>query len=226
MRTTKKGTDVIVTFASKNYAHWLDLLLKSYRKSNPGKKAKIYLIMTEDDFKEYKSDKDFEYHWIPAHESLDMTENSEGRIRSILRLKTTLILIELLLHTDRFLWVDADSIITKDITPLLDKIGEYDFLCTSRPWKEGDYCKLAAAVLGVANKPHMIKFMAQSTLDVWSHWEGWWSEQLHLYRNLNDKIKHYALTPLEHSIKNKHDAIIIAHHANEYEDMVDIYEKM
>lgn len=217
---------MIVTFASKNYAHYLDLLLKSYRKSNPGKKAKVYLIMTEEDFKQYKSDKFIEYHWIPAHESLNMTENSAGVIRSILRLKTTLILIELLLHSDKFLWVDADSVILKDISPLLDKIGEYDFLCTHRPWKDNPQQRLAAAVLAFSNKPHVIKFLAKSTLDVWSHWEGWWSEQLHIYNNITKQIKHYELSEKEHSIKNNHKAIIVARHANNFEDLKNYYEQM
>ena len=38
---------MLLTFATKNYEHWLELLLKSYRKTNPEGKATVYIIADE-----------------------------------------------------------------------------------------------------------------------------------------------------------------------------------
>lgn len=211
---------MILTFATKNYAHWLALLLRSYRKTNPNRRAKVYLIMEREDFEQYHSDGITEYRWIPVHESLDMTMQ-KNKVRSALRLKTSLILWELVLNPGvKFIWCDADCIILKDIQPLLDKLEDFDLLCTMRPWKPIDQQKLAAGVMGLRSNPATVELFAKASRDVWGHWEGWYSDQLHVYTNLTDRIALHSLTEQEHSIKNNKDTIIMSHHANGYEDLV------
>lgn len=218
---------MLLTFSTKNYARWLDLLIRTYRKTNPERKIKAYLVMEQEDFAKYQTDELSEYLWIPVNESLNMEINDQGKVRSVLRLKTSLILWELILNPGgKFLWVDADSIVLKDIGPLLDKLEEYDFLCTSRPWKPVDQQKLAAGVMGFRSSPDIIKFIARSSIDVWGHWEGWYSEQLHIYRNLTPEIRHYSFTEEEHSLKNSRDTIIMSHHANKYERLKELCEEI
>jgi len=210
---------MLLTFATKNYAHWLDLLLRSYRKTNPGRRAKIYLIMDKEDFDQYQSDDLFEFHWIPAYESLDMTVK-KGKIKAALRLKTSIILWELIdNHGEKFIWCDADCIVLNDIEPLLNKLDEYNFLATMRPWKPIDQQKLSAGVMGIRSNRLMVEFFAKASRHVWGHWEGWYSDQLNIYKNMPDKMKFYSLTEQEHSLKNTKHTIIMSHHANGYEDL-------
>lgn len=214
---------MILTFSTKHYAHWLDLLIKTYRKTNPGKRAKVYLLMNFQDFDRYKSDDLIEYHWVPIHESLNM-DLEKGRVRSVLRFKTSLILWELILNPgEKFIWTDADCLVLKDIQPILDKLDTYDFLCSLRPWKKAEQHRLAAGVMGFRSTQATINLMAKSAKDVWGHWEGWYSEQLHIYRNLRDNYEEsglncYPLMEKEHSLKNDLDTIILSHHVNKYED--------
>jgi len=218
---------MLLTFATKNYAHWLDLLLRSYRKTNPGRKAKVYILMEKEDFDQYKDDEFFEYHWIPVKESLNMEITKSNKIRSVLRLKTSLILWELILNPGKkFLWVDADSLVLKDVSPFFDKLNHYEFLCTKRPWKPVDQQKLAAGIMGFRSTPAMIQFMTKSSRDVWGHWEGWYSEQLHIYKNLTPDIKTYAFTEQDRSLSKNQDTVFFDHHPNKYYDFERICKEM
>jgi len=217
---------MVLSFATKNYAPWLDLLIKSYRYTNPEGKAKIYLIMEREDFDQYKDDKFVKYHWIPVKQSLNM-ENEKGRIRSVLRLKTSLILWELILNPGKkFIWVDADSLILKNLQSIYDKLDNFEFLCSERPWKPIDQQKLAAGVMGFRSTPAVIQFMTKAARDVWSHWEGWYSEQLHIYKNLTPEIKSCSFTEQERSLSRNTDTIFLDHHPLKYYDFDTICRKM
>ena len=217
---------MLLTFSTKNYSHWLDLLLRTYRKTNPGRKAKAYLIMEKGEFDKYENDDFFEYHWIPTHESLNM-DIKKGKVRSALRLKSSLILWELILNRNKkIIWCDADCIVLKDVQPIIDKLDRYDLLATTRPWKPVDQQILSAGVMGLRSNLYTIELMARAAKDVWGHWEGWYSDQINIYKNLTQEIKHYSFTDQEHSLNNDKNTIIMSHHANKFEDLKTLCDEM
>ena len=80
--------------------------------------------------------------------------------------------------------------------------------------------------MGLRSNPKMIELFAKAARDVWGHWEGWYSDQLHVYANLTEEIKVHSFTEQEHSLKNDKDTIVMSHHSDGHEDLKNICKEI
>ena len=234
---------MILTFATPSYHHWLKMLMRSFHKSNPNRKMKVYLMdWTDEEANQYKSSQHFEFARIPG----DFFTNTD-KFEPLMRLKLSLILFEVLLTKKPVIWTDADSLILKNLNPIYELLNDYDVLVTSRPQKPKDMLKVAAGVMGFSARQKAIDILARAALDSWLYEKGWYSDQHCLYTVLSAEAKvevlknaleklqndtlvgrlgdlHHPLTDDEHSLHQNENAIILSHHGNGLEDMVKIYD--
>lgn len=200
---------MILTFATENYSHWLELLRESCKKNKIELKA---------------------YHlgWgLEPRMSLDYFSYSPERMKwdALMRLKLTLILQELLTQKVNLIWADADTIVLKNIVPLMDKLNDFDFFCTVRP-DAPDQRRFAGGVLGFAYRQNVINYLARASLLAWQYETSWYADQYSLFKTLTKDIKHYHLTDDEHSLKGNTGTVFLSHHGNvEYEQMEKLVRK-
>jgi len=219
---------MIITCATDNYSHYINLLFKSYRKSNPNKPAKCFCIgWDQSKLKDYRSkypEYEFIYRWIP----LKSRNNIGKAVRdgAILKIKTQLI-EESWYNTSKFLWIDADSIILKDISPILEKLDKYDFICTYRP-RQKENAKFLASVMGFSSRSE--RFINDFSNYIEEKELKWFYDQLALwysYTKNKKEIKLYALSNDEHSIHQNEDAIILDRRKNmPLERMIELVENI
>ena len=219
---------MIVTYSSKLYAKFLDLLIPSCYWTNPTIPIKAYLMgWTENEADEYRLKYPY-CHFVrfPLPKDILNDEILNKYTKEILlkRLKNRFIppmtwyKIFLALHetmNQSILWVDADTLIFQDIQPLFDKFAEYDIFCTYRP-THPDKMRIYSGVMGFASRPHVIKYLARCLTLGWDLVDEraiyHWGEQLAFYRGLEltSDIKLYSLPDNEHSINKNTNAMILS----------------
>ena len=203
---------MIVTFATPLYEKWLNLLLTSYQKSNPEKKAKIYLIGWN--HVPSVSSVRFEFINMP----LWFSDKKGEKVESLMRLKMYLILHEIIVNQHgKFVWVDCDSVVLKNLNPIFERLEQCDVLCTMRD--APNHRRFAAGVIGVSSTSDSLHYFAKASMDSMLYYENWYSDQHSLFSALMQKIKLFPLTDDEHSLHGNKNAVIVSHHGNDYEDM-------
>lgn len=195
---------MIVTFATQKYKQWLELALIAYRKSNPSGVAKVYLVNFDNN--PYQNDAITEYTMM----KLDFT-NPEV----LMRFKLTVVLYELILNQKNLFWIDADIIIMKDLTSLLDKLNHCDLLCLNRPQETTPYHrKVAAGAFGVS--PKAIPALAKWSKLSWAHDTNWWADQVCLHE-MSKEVDSISLTSEEFSLKGNPNATMFTMGFKDYQ---------
>jgi len=218
---------MIVTFATENYKNYLLMLLDSYFYFNKNKRAEIFLVAWSD----FESDKirskysKAVFHNISADESVKNRVSRGKRVGDILKKKPQIILDVYKRTEEPFLWIDADSLVLSDLTPLLVKLqGEaVDLMCTHRENHSKEHAKFAVAVLGFGTHSSgeaLLEEYVEET-NCCEGVKGWFHEQLALQRVFaRVKPNLYPLSEKEHSIRRTKNTLIFSRRVNfEYNKM-------
>lgn len=224
---------MIVTFATENYSDYLLMLLDSYFYFNRNKKAKVYLIeWTKKSFSNIsKQYPDVSFEDVKAGDVVRKKASKNKRSGEVLKIKPELIYNFYKETNEPFLWVDADSLILNDISPLLEKLSDksIDLMCTHRPNHHLDHAKFAVAVLGFGNHKNGRKFLEEyvSSTRKCEGVKNWFHEQLSLYIAFSKSSpKLYPLKESEHSIRKNENTIVFSRRIGfEYEKMKDLLIK-
>jgi hypothetical protein len=204
---------MILSFATDNFSDWVDLLLRSYQGSNPGKGAKIYCLGWGDGLLAEFRDKypTFRFEWFPLSVTIREKVEKTNEVQEVLKLKLPFILHEIITTTEPFIWVDADTLVMRDIGPFLDKLSEYDFMATHRPAEYFyPWGKFMAGVLGFGRSTQAIKFLSRASIRT-QIINDWFSEQIALSQLYADAgVKLYHLSEDQHSINGYLKATFIS----------------
>lgn len=209
LRKSKQKT--IITLATEDYSNNLNYLLSSIKYTNPKLLVIVYCINWRvsliDQFKSHYPNYHFKEKKIKSYTKGD-----------IIKLKVKIQHDEYMENMVPFIWIDADSIVLKNITPLFNKLNDHTFICYHRP-EEKEYMKFAVGVIGygVSDKDDEQEINTEfveeysKSCETTSGYKKWFHDQLSLYETFEkykDQIKLYELNEHEHSIKDTHDTIV------------------
>lgn len=208
---------MLITYSTENYRAWINLLLASFRKSNPKRRITIYCMGWDKEiiqsYKEEYPRYNFVYHKINKQIQKDVKAGK--RSGTLLKLKPKLILQTMKEYKKPVLWIDADCVIVKDIKPILKILNsnEYDFLCTARFNKSLPCEKFNVTMLGFSYTKTAQKFLTayNKQTQICKGYKGWFQEQLALWEIYNEKKpKLYKLNEKELSLGGDLASIIIS----------------
>lgn len=205
---------MIATFATQNYWPHLYLLLLSYDFFNEGN-AVVYLMGWKQDAVRKITETFPSNVYIQKNISIEEKKRvaDDRRANSLVRKKPSLILETYNSFDASFLWIDADSIVTGDLSPLTDQLDKYDMMATYRPsYKE--YAKFAVAVLGFGKNEKGKAVLKEYAYEaaVSKGYNNWYFDQIslyHVYKKIPE-INLYRLSEREHSIKCSEGSLIIS----------------
>jgi hypothetical protein len=211
---------MIVSFSTENYRQWLCSLLASYKFSNPEGKAMIFCVGWHKEIIQ-----SFEKHY-PGYRFIDypMSKQIAHDVRAgqrsgeLLRLKPYLLMKTYeKVRPQPVLWVDADTLILKNIQPLLDvlKSDKYDFMTMYRSAKKSAYERFNVTALGfcLTEAGHTFLKLYNKLTQVSKGYENWFQEQLSLYEAFDQsevKPRLYMMSDLESSLEGNPDSIIVS----------------
>lgn len=209
LRKTKQK--MIITLATEDYSNNLNYLLSSLKYTNPKLLVTIYCVNWRESLTEQ-----FKTHY-PNYYFKDMKLKSYTK-GDIIKLKVKVQHEEYMQNMIPFIWIDADSIVLKDITPLFNQLNEHTFICYHRP-EEKEHMKFAVGVIGygVSDKEDdqemNIKFIDEysKSCETTNGYKGWFYDQMSLYETFEkykDQIKLYDLNEHEHSIRDTPNTIV------------------
>jgi len=204
---------MIVTFSSPEYRRWLDMLLQSAHITNPHIPIRAYLMGWEDkDIEEYK--KKYPHCEFRRHGKIQDNYNyefKEDHILSTTLFKMTIILNEV--SNQPIFFIDADTLILKNIDQLFDKLNEYDFATTVRKTLRTKI-RIYAGVMGFACNQNAIKFITQSLIFRCNGDDKLlkdWGEQYAFAKTMKGSgLNMCRLKDEEHSISMNEEAMILS----------------
>lgn len=205
------------------YSKWLCMLLESSHISNPSVPIRAYLMGW---------DKKMFDDWVTKYPYCTFINLPSDDIPVRTFQKLLIIFYEIL--NNSFLFIDADTLVLKDISPLLEKLNSCDFLCTTRQGCD-DKKKLYAGVMGFSKNKNCLSYILNTLSINWMSDKKFekWGEQLALYLGLKKSkdINVYSFTEDEHSIQKNVNAIILSSknmgrgEKGKYEEMKTYFEE-
>ncbi len=173
------GQLTILSISDPLYLNRLKALISSVSQNYPQVKFYCHLVNTEQSVAESLQ------HLYPNLEcNFDYQEfNSEEDKKAYCANIRADVIYQLMQkpETSSLLYLDADSIVRKDLSDLLDTINNHDLVVLKREEAEEKYLKFAAGVIGIKNSSITQKFIAQWATLVKEQLYEWYSDQLCLY---------------------------------------------
>jgi hypothetical protein len=205
---------MVVTLATENYTNNLNYLLSSIKHTNPNVTVLIYCVGWKNFllnqfrncypnyyFREY----DINNGWVKG---------------DIIRLKVKVQREVYLEYSYGYIWIDADSIVLKNLDKLFDLIPEYNLACYYRP-DNLFYMRFAVGVIIFGKRVNADMDCQQLNLEFINEYynrsvdtkgfHNWFYDQTSLYdayELYKHRIKLYEFTENEHSINDTLDTII------------------
>jgi len=239
---------MLLTCATWNYRHMLELLLASHQVSNPNKTLHVNAIDWPKKELAYAADA------YPKAKFLDcvapeLSADKEmlgpvPRSAAILKLKVQLLQQHYANTTEPVIWVDADTLLLDSVDPMLNRVqAAGDFAVTYRK-KKRKHAKFAVAVMCFTRSAAAEKLLssyanhtAQSTGLVKRSSENgvaWFHDQLALWDAYQEHRRHWfglrkanapkliALSDQEHSIDGSNTSAIFVSRRNGVLDVPDM----
>lgn len=218
----------VLTVATEDYANNLNLLLSSLKHTNPDKQVIIYCVEWRlaliDSFR-------LAY---PKYIFIEYQMNTYNK-SDIIRLKVKLQYEFYFKYQIPFLWIDADSVVMRNLDSLFDKVRHNTLVCYYRP-NENPHMKFAVAVIGFGRNPNyeiqrlneeFLKMYYEKSLTTEGH-NDWFHDQLSLYETYDlykDLIKLYKLGEHEHSINDTQNTIVYSRRLINKQSLNDMIQK-
>lgn len=218
----------ILTVATEDYANNLNLLLSSLKHTNPDKQVIVYCVEWRlsliDSFKIL----------YPKYIFIEYQMNTYNK-SDIIKLKVKLQYEFYFKYQLPFLWIDADSIVIRNLDSLFDKIRHNTLICYYRP-NENPHMKFAVAVIGFGRNPdyniqklndEFLQMYYEKSLTTEGH-NDWFHDQTSLYETYDmykDLIKLYKLGEHEHSINDTHNTMIYSRRLINKQSLNDMIQK-
>jgi len=206
---------MIVTFATENYVDYLSMLLSSFGFYNEDKAAIIYCMGWSTDMVKKAQIVYPEYKFIEKSitDSQKKRVSENRRCNKLVRIKPSLVKEVYDNTEEKFLWIDADSLVLKTIDPLLNILDKYDLICTHRSHYP-KYARFAVAVLGFGRTDRGKKILDRyaSVSKLHQGHKNWYFDQC----ALNDVVEEFpglslhALTGSEHNIHRNPNCIVLS----------------
>jgi hypothetical protein len=116
-------------------------------------------------------------------------------------------------HHGGVLWIDADSVVTKNIDPILSVLtsGDIDVICTRRKHRKEPHEIFALGVVGLSNSQSATRFIIElkDRVELSKGMNGWFHDQLEFHNVFVEmKPKLYSLSREEHTMKGVQDSMI------------------
>jgi hypothetical protein len=202
---------LIVTLATEDYSNNMNYLLASIKHTNPSLMVLVYYIGWRDtilsEFKKNYPNYDFE--------EIKLANYIKG---DIIKLKVKIQRDVYFKFKLPFIWIDADSVVLKDLSVLFNKIGDNNLICYHRPYAEF-YMKFAVGVISFGlsennkmqqiNEEFIEKYYQNSMTT--TGYNNWFYDQSGLYetyQQYENDFKLYELSEDEHSINDTKDTLI------------------
>lgn len=205
---------MVVTLATENYSKSMNYLLSSLQHTNPGLRVLVYYV----DWRESLLEQFTEAYPNYQFEEIVMNKYTKG---DILKLKVKLQHDTYFKYKIPYIWIDADSVVLKNMNTLFDKLMTHGLVCYHRP-NEHDYMKFAVGVIGFGinkdkdnniNEEFLKAYYKQCS--VTKGHNDWFYDQSALWETYtNTKISLYQLKENEHSIKDTPNTIIYSRRIN------------
>jgi len=207
---------IIITGGTENYAKNINVLLSSLEHNNPKLNCIVYCFNWDELLiNKFRNIYDVNFIKVVCKDELDLDVKNNTRSPEALKIKIQCIFDTYLYAEDHsgILWIDADSVITRDLTPMLNILssGKYDVLCTRRKHRKAPHLIFALGVFGLSRTQNATRFIIKLCDNV-KNSEGvgnWFHDQLEFYNafiSINPNI--YPLTKYEHSLKGFLDSMI------------------
>jgi hypothetical protein len=196
---------MVVTLATEDYSKSMNYLLSSLKQTNPNLRVLVYYIGWRESLLEQFTSIYSNYQF----EEIKLDDYIKG---DILKLKVKLQKDTYFKYRVPYLWIDADSVVLKNLNILFDQLKTHNLLCYYRP-NEVTYMKFAVGVIGFGIDDKSARFLnaysKQCTLTKGHN--DWFYDQSALwevYKTMEKALKLYPLKEHEHSINDTHDTII------------------
>jgi len=201
---------MVVTLATENYSSNLNYLLSSIKHTNPNLMVFIFYIGWRDSLiNEFKNNYPFYYF-----EEYKLDQFTKG---DIIKLKVKLQHIIYFKFKIPFLWIDADSVVLKNLLPIFDSIKDYNLICYYRPHAE-IHMKFAVGVIAFGLSSNIEKQQINEKFidayyknsQITKGVGDWFYDQTSLYETFLQfkNIKLYELDESEHSINDTINTIV------------------
>ena len=207
---------IIITGGTKNYAKNINVLLSSLVHNNHECNCIVYCFNWDERLiDKFKNIYDAKFIKVDCPSKMDLDVRNKIRSPEALKIKIKCIYNAYLYAEDHsgVLWIDADSIITRDLTPLVNILssGKYDVLCTRRKHRKEHHLIFALGVFGLSKTQTATRFIIKlhDNMKDSEGVENWFHDQLEFYNafiSTNPNI--YPLNKYEHSLKGFMDSMI------------------
>lgn len=210
-RKSNKGVYVL-TLATEDYTKPLNYLLSSIRHSNPTLTVVAILVNCRD-----KLIQEFSEHY-PRYRFVNYQINKNYTKGMILKLKVKLQRYFFKRYEKPFLWIDADSIVTKSLNRLLYNLWEYNMMVYTRFNEENHFMKFAVGVIGfgVGHDVNATKDLLDAYYKEVQTTQGinnWFYDQIALwevYQNIKKTLKVYELKEADHTLDCNINSVVIS----------------
>lgn len=214
----------ILSCATEDYSNSISLLISSIQHTNKNIKIVIYCINWKDDLiKEFITNFPNVY-FLYIHRKFNNKND-------ILKLKVELQYKFYETFNLNYLWIDSDSIVIKDLTPIFNSLINNHVCCRLRLHKDLVHFKFAVGVIGFSKNYNITLDFLRFYYDkcqINKGFENWYSDQISLYETykyFGDKIKYFNLSEKYHSINGTINTIIYSRRNSNKYTPIDILEK-
>ena len=224
-RIAETKQKLIVTLATEDYSNNMNYLLSSIKHTNPNQSVLVFYVGWRDEL----INEFIKYYPTYHFEEIKLNNYKKD---DIIKLKVKLQHDIYFKFRLPFVWIDADSIVLRDLSPLFDKIKHNTLICYYRP-NEPFYMKFAVGVIafGLCDDEEQQEINENFIKSYFEHCNttlghnDWFYDQTSLHETYNDyedKIKLYCLSENEHSINDTTDTIVYSRRLNNKKTLRDI----
>ncbi len=207
---------IIITGGTENYAGSLNVLLSSITHTNPEVACNAYCFGWRDSLvQEFEEKHEVNFNRVDISEELGGSVKNNVRSGEALKMKISSIL-DSAVHQGNHggvLWIDADSVVTGDISKILLKLksDSVDVMCTRRKHRSEPHLNFALGVIGISNSLLGNRFIfdlnesMKNSLGI----DGWFHDQLEFYNSFSRILPRiHSFTKEEHTLKGYRNSLI------------------
>lgn len=206
---------MLISAATHDYARGLNLLLDSYRRTNPGKPARVFLLNWPPSYirlwRNRYPDFCLDDYKLPATVYRERTRRN--KYGSILKLKPGLILKAYNETEEPVIWIDADTLVTRALDPIMARVSKEGDLGVTKRCRSAEYLRYAVAVICTVRTARGAKSLSDYAYETENNagLNLWFYDQIGMAR-LEDKYdyKLVSLTDDEHTICGTRTSAIIS----------------
>ena len=207
---------IIITGGTENYAGSLNILISSITHTNPDTVCSVYCFGWRDSLiEEFQRKHEVNFKRVDISEELAESVKNNLRSGEALKMKISSIL-DSAIHRGNHggvLWIDADSVITGDISKILMKLksGSVDVMCTRRKHRTESHLNFALGVIGIANSllGNRFIFDLNESMKSSEGVDGWFHDQLEFYNSFSRVMPRiHSFTKEEHTLKGYRNSLI------------------